>query len=109
MNKNLINFLTGETAIKVSTADDMKHFVNWLKKYDIQEILVSNKIIESDYYTITFWKCLAKEMWAKGQWKHPNLIKVLFVYQSQKMEAYLFEEDMKKWSGDIEILTADKL
>ena len=109
MTNELIYFLNGETAIQVKTADDMKKFVNWLKYYHCEDYLVSNLKYQDEYFKISFWKDIVKQDWVKG-WIHPSRIKVIFVAHSvDGIRTYLFEDDMKKWEGDITILEANEL
>jgi len=68
MNDNLINFLSGQSVVKVENATDMKQFVEWLNKYDIYDILVSNQAYRDEYAKISFWK---KERQKYG-WIHPT-------------------------------------
>ena len=81
MNYNLVDFLSGVIAIRVKTADDMKHFVDWLKKYDIQDIMVANKQYYDQYFKISFWKDFAKQCLSrKNEWIHPQSLCIYFGY-----------------------------
>lgn len=71
MNDNLVKFLTGQKAIRVDNADDMKCFVNWLKKYDIYDILVCNRMYYDDYGKISFWRKLVKA-YLGHKWIRPD-------------------------------------
>ena len=109
MNNSLVNFLTGELAVEVKTAEEMKTFVDWLKKFDIQELLVGNYMYEKNYYKISFWKDIVKQLYVKG-WIHPSRLKVIFFYHAGKgIDCYLFKEDMYKWWGEIDIIKPQEL
>jgi len=79
MNSKLVDFLSGQKVIAVKTADDMKHFVDWLNKYDIYDILVANKNYEKEYKKISFWKDQAKQiMERQDEWIHTSLLTIYF-------------------------------
>lgn len=81
MNNDLVSFLNGNLAVKVSTAKDMKDFVNWLEKYDIHEILVANRQYYDQYFKISFWKDFAKQcLKQKQKWIHPRSLCIYFGY-----------------------------
>ena len=104
MNNNLVVFLSGGLAIQVQTANDMKKFVDWLKKHDLQDILVANKNYYNDYFKISFWKDLAKK--CANKWIHPHYLTIYFGWNGDRL---YWNYDYKETAQDFSIIGAQEL
>ena len=110
MNNQLVNFLSGQSVIKVSNADDMKCFVNWLKKYDIYDILVANKTYKSYYAKISFWKDMAKDILIKNhEWIHPHSLSIYFHFYGYIEWFYKKEQVIDEFGTDNVIVCGKEL
>ena len=110
MSNELIYFLNGELAIRVSNAEEMKEFVKWLEHYHCEDYLVSNLKYRNEYFKISFWKEIVKQDWSKNKWIHPRSVVVYFVGHSvEGVRTYLYKEDIQKWEGDISIVKPQEL
>lgn len=107
MNNQLVNFLSGQSVIQVSNADDMKCFVNWLKKYDIYDILVCNKKYADEYAKISFWKDMAKQY--IKQWIHPSYLSIYFAFCSHIEWFYKKEQVIDEFGTDNVIISGKEL
>ena len=100
MNSNLVNFLSGQSVIAVQSAEDMKHFVEWLNKYDIYDILVANQLHKKDYAKISFWKDMAKQVMSRtNEWIHPAYFTIYFHFIGHTIWYYKISQ-VKEEFGD---------
>mgnify|MGYP007012495057 CR=1 FL=1 len=110
MNNQLVNFLSGQSVIKIHNADDMKCFVNWLKKYDIYDILVCNKKYADEYAKISFWKDIAKQIMSKkNEWIHPSCLSIYFTFRSHIEWFYKQKEIIDEYGTESVVVLGSQL
>ena len=107
MNNQLVNFLSGQSVIKVHNADDMKCFVKWLKKYDIYDILVCNKKYADKYAKISFWKDMAKQYIER--WIHPNCLSIYFSFSSHIEWFYELKQVIYEYGTESVVVPGNQL
>lgn len=103
MNNNLVKFLTGQRAIRVDNAEDMKHFTNWLKKYDIYDILVCNYMYRDDYGKISFWRKLVKQSLGH-KWIRPDH-PLWFAYNYDRVNYFYDKKGLEDEFGECDNIT----